>query len=253
MGIIRPLSILLLVAISACSASHREIAVEQDFVPGWKLGYENLDIMIAAFSQRESSREYALHSVEDPMLTANMIVKSWQFSWKDGKYEAIESDSFIKAQHRAGPMHYYKVLNYTIYSLKDDRFVIEMEKIESPDGEFQFLVRPEGAGITIDIFDLGETTRKVYDELTAQYGYSDSKLKSLAHQEEFSYCTFDSDTLEIVTFSNKAAREGDILKIFSNDKTETHLNREMEVIYMSSAGLKFVECDVETALAERKL
>ena len=244
-----------LIAISACSTAHKNVSLEQELVPGWKLGYDHLDILSVAIDQKDEPREYALHSIEDPMLTANMIVKSWRFPWKDDKYEVIESDSFIKAQHRAGPMHYYKVLNYTIYSEEDGKFVMELEKIESPDGEVQFLVTPEGGGIAVDIFDLGRITRRTYDELPAQYGYSNSKLKSLAHREEFSYCTFDSDTFGIAMFNNKAMRENDVLKILSKQErggmTEMRLNQEAEVIYMSSEGLKFEKCGVDTALAER--
>ena len=247
--------ILSLILIAACSTAHKKISVEQDIIPGWKLKYEHLDILGAAFEQKGEPRGYALHSVEDTMLTANMITRGWQFSWKDDEYEIVESDSFIKAQHRAGPMHYYKVLNYTIHSDRDGKFVMELEMIESPDGEVQFLIRSEGAGITLDISDLGLITHRVYDELPAQYGYSNSKLKSLAHGEEFSYCTFDSDTRNIVVFNNKAVRENDIVKILSEQEhggmTEMHLNQEAEVIYMSTGGLKFKQCDIDTALAER--
>jgi hypothetical protein len=255
MKIVKFLFVLSLIAISACVSAPKKVSVEQALVPGWKLGYENLDVLSTAFDQKDEPGEYAVHSVDDPMLTANIIVKSWQFSWKDDEYEILESDSFIKAQHRAGPMFYYKVLNYTIYSLEDDEFVMELEKVESPDGEVQFLVRPEGDGIIVNIFDLGEITRRTYSELPAQYGYSNSKLKSLAHSEEFSYCAFDSDTLDIVLFENKAMRENDILKILSRQEhsggTEMRLNQEAEVIYMSSDGLKFVQCDVDIALEER--
>ncbi len=250
------LFILSLIVIAACSTTHKKISVEQDIVPGWKLGYEHLDILVAAFEQKDAPRKYALHSVEDTMLTANMIVERWQFSWKDDEYEIVESDSYIKAQHRLGPMHYYKVLTYTIHSNEDGMFAMELETIESPDGEVQFLVRSEGAGIIMDIFDLGQITDRDYDELPAPYGYSNSKLRSLAHGEEFSYCTFDSDKLDIVTFNNKAVREGGILKILSKEErgatTEVHLNQEAEVIYMSTEGLKFEQCDVDTALAERQ-
>jgi len=113
----------------------------------------------------------------------------------------------------------------------------------------------DAAGIArcVNMFDFGEITSRIYDELPAQYGYSNNKLRSLAHGEEFSYCTFDSDTLNIVTFRNKAIWENDMLKILSKqdsgDRTETHLNQAAEVIYMSSGGLKFVKCDIDTAIA----
>jgi len=255
MRTVRFLLALSLIAVCACATSNKETSVKQDLIPGWSLGYEHLGIISAALEQKDNPRKYALHSIEDSMLTASMIVESWQFSWKDDKYEILESDSFVKAQHRLGDMHYYKVLNYTIYSEDDDKFVIELEKVESPDGDVQFLVRPDGAGIIVDIFDLGLLTNRTYHELPAQYGYSNNKLKSLAHGEEFSYCTFDSETLNLATFNNKAMREGDLLKILSNqkasDSTETHLNQDAEVIYMNSTGLKFQRCDVATALAER--
>lgn len=253
----RFLLVLSLIGVCAYAASNKEISVKQDLIPGWNLGYEHLGILSSALEQKDNPRKYALHSIEDPMLTASMIVGSWQFSWKGDEYEILESDSFVKAQHRVimEGMHYYKVLNYTIYSEKDDKFVMELEKVESPDGDVQFLVRPDGAGVVVDIFDLGEVVNRTYDELPAQYGYSNNKLKSLAHREEFSYCTFDSETLNIATFHNKAMREGDMLKILSKQKdggsTETHLNQDAEVLYMISSGLKFQQCDVETALAER--
>ena len=50
-------------------------------------------------------------------------------------------------------------------------------------------------------------------------------------------------------------RDNDILKILSKEEhgamTEMHLNQAAEVIYMSTEGLKFERCSVDTALAER--
>ena len=256
MKIIKYLLIIPLIAASACTALHKKVPVEQAIIPDWKLGYEHLDILSAAFDQKDGCREYALHSVEDPTLTANMIVRNWQFSWKENKYDMVESDSFIKDQLRAGPINCYKVLNYIIHSEKDDRFIMELEKVKSPDGEVQFLVRKADGGITaIDIFSLGKITHRFYGRLPAQYGCSNNKLRSLAHGEDLSYCKFDSDTIRTVTYSNKTMRENGVLKILSRDKrgitTEIHLNQEGEIIYLNSKGIKFESCKVDTALLER--
>lgn len=268
MRMLKLVAFLPLLAMLACAAGHKNTAVERDIIPGWKLNYEHLGILNAAFDQRDTTRQYALHSVEDPMLTANMIITTWRFAWEDDEYEISESDSFIKAKStivETGEISYYKVLNYTIYS-KDDSFVMEVEKVNSFDGEVQFLVRAAGDGIIVDTFESGgiiddisesgEIARKVYDKLPAQYGCSNNQLGSLAHGDEFLYCTFGMDSLRIATFSNKATREDGILKIINKQergaRTEIHLNRDLEVIYMASEGLKFRDCGVDAALAERE-
>ena len=75
MKIAKSIFTLSLIAVSACSTAHKNVSLEQDLVPGWKLGYDHLDILSAALEQKDKPREYALHSVEDSMLTANMMIK----------------------------------------------------------------------------------------------------------------------------------------------------------------------------------
>lgn len=254
----RILILLPLMAIFACASAHKNVPIEQDVIPGWKLGYEHLDILEAALEQEDEAREYALHSVDDPMLTASMIVRSWVFRRDEAEYEIVKSDYLTKAVWKDADPVYYSVLNYAIYS-EDGDFIMELEKVDSSEGENQFLARASGDGITVDIFSAGEITNKVYNELPARYGCPDSKLRSLKHDDEFSYCAFGVEFADIVLFNNKVTRENDILKITSRQiqgqvrgpKTEIHLNQEREVIYMTSEGLEFRQCDVDTALAER--
>ena len=253
MKVMRLFIFLSLVAISACTVTQKKISVEQDFIPGWKLGYEHLDIVGTALARKDEARQYAVHSVGDPILTANIIVKTWRFPWQGAEYEISESDYFTKAEQKGVAPVYYKVLNYTVYS-GDGEFVMELEKTDSTEGDVQFLVRPENDGIAVDIHS-GQVTHRTYNELPAQYGCSNNKLRSLTHGEEFSYCVFGVDFLGIATFRDKATRENGILKIMSKQirgaRTEIHLDQNLEVIYMSSEGLEFQKCDVETALAER--
>ena len=243
-----------LVAISACAVTQKKISVEQDFIPGWKLGYERLDIVGAALARKDEARQYAVHSVGDPILTANIIVKTWRFPWQGAEYEISESDYFTKAEQKGVAPVYYKGLSYIVYS-EDGEFVMELEKTDSTEGDDQFLVRPENDGIVVDLLHSGKITHRTYDELPAQYGCSNNKLRSVAHGEEFSYCTFIADFLGIAAFRNKVTRENGIMKIMNKQirgpRTEIHLNQNLEIIYMSSEGLEFQKCEVETALAER--
>ena len=247
----RSLYVLLLIAASACTV--KNISMELDIVPDWKLGYEHLGILDTALEQKREPREYALHSVTDPTLTANMVIRRWQFLWKDDGYEIVESDSFIEDHHRTGPMKCYTVLNYIIHTEEGDKFVMELGKVRSPDGEVQFLVRNDGSGLTTDIFNMGQTTRMFSGRLSINYSCPNSTLRSLANGEEFSYCAFDPDALRTLIFRNKAMREGDILKILSSDRHEVimHLNQDGEITYLISEGLRFEQCDVDAALAER--
>ena len=250
----RLLILLSLAAISACAVSQKEISVEPDFLPGWELGYEHLDIVGMALAQQDDARQYALHSVGDPILTANIIVKTWQFSWQGAEYEIVESDNFTKVvREGAEPVHYGS-LNYTIYSA-DGTFVMELEKTESTEGDVQFLVRSAGNGVAVKALRSGQPTGKIYDELSAPYGCSKPKLRSLAHGEEFTYYAFGIDSLSIAKIRNKATLENGILKIMSKQihgaRTEMRLNQDMEVIYMGSEGLVFETCDVGTARGER--
>ncbi len=251
---IRFVVLLSLIAISACTTAHKNVSVKQVIIPGWRLGYEHLGILNAALDQRDEAREYAVHSVGDPVLTANLIAKTWRFSWKDAEYEIVESDYFTKAEIAGVDPVYYNALNYTVHS-GDGSFAMELEKVDSPEGDVQFLVRPENDGVIVDLFHSGQITSKVYKQLPAQYGCSNDKLRSLTDGEEFSYCIFGVDALYVAEFRNKATRENGTLKIMSKQihgaETEMHLNRELEVIYMSSEGLEFEKCDVDTALAER--
>jgi hypothetical protein len=255
MKIVRLFTVLLLIAMSACSTAHKEIVVKQDILPGWELGYEHLGILSVALDHKDEAREYALHSVGDSMLTANIIVKTWQFSWEGSECEVAESDYYTKAEIEGIDPVYYKVLNYAIYS-EDGKFIMELEKSESSEGEVQFLIRSEGDGLVVDLFRSGEITRKAYDDLPAKYGCSNSKISSLAHREEFSYCVFGVDAMDLAIVRNKAMRENGILKVISKEvggaRTEMHLNQEFQVIYMSSEGLEFEKCDVNTALVERR-
>lgn len=243
----------ILLHIVACACMTRNIPIELDVVPDWKLGYKHLGILNAALEQKHVPREYALHSIADSSLTANMVVRNWQFSWKDDEYEIVESDSFIRDHHRIGPMNCYRELNYTIHSEEDGRFIMELGKVRSPDGEVQFLVRNDGRGITTDIFNMGQVTCVSSGRSDANYGYPNSRLRSLAHGEEFSYYAFDPNTLRTLVFSNKAVREDHILKIYSRDRHEVimHVNKDGKIIYLLSEGLKFEQCDVDVALAER--
>lgn len=251
------LVLLPLIAIFACASTHKNVSVEQDMIPGWKLGYEHLDILGAALELENNVKEYALRSVDDPMLTASIIVRNWVFPWEEAEYEIVKSNYLTKAVRKDADPIYYSVLNYTIYS-EDGEFIMELEKVDSSEGENQFLARASGDGIVVDIFSVGQITSKVYDDLPARYGCPDSKIRSLTHDEEFSYCTFGVEFTDIVLFRNRVARENDVLKIISRQfqgqvrgpKTEIHLNQEREVIYMTSEGLEFEQCDVDTALAE---
>ena len=254
MKTLRFLVFLSLALISACAVTQKETSVEQDFIPGWKLGYEHLDIVGAALARKDEARQYAIRAFNDPILAANIIVKTWRFSWQGAEYEISESDYFTKAEQEGVPPVYYKALSYTIYS-EDGEFAMELEKTESTEGDAQFLVRPENGGVAVDLLYSGQISHKTYDELPAQYGCSNNKLRSLTHDEEFSYCAFGIDFVGIATFKNKATLENGILKIMSKQirgaRTEMHLDQNLEVIYMSTEGLEFQKCDVETALAER--
>jgi len=254
----RLLVFLPLIAIFACASAHKNVSVEQDMIPGWKLGYEHLDILDAALELEKDVKEYALHSVEDPMLTASIIVRNWVFLWNGAEYEIVKSDYLTKAVWKDADPVYYSVLNYAIYS-EDGGFVMELERVDSSEGKNQFLARASGDGIVVDIFNAGQITTKAYEKLPARYGCPDSKIRSLTHDEEFSYCAFGVEFTGIVLFKNKVTRENDVLKIMSRQyqgqmrgpKTEIHLNQEREIIYMASEGLEFKQCDVDTALAER--
>ncbi len=250
----RILIFLLLAAISACAVTQKKTPVEQDFIPGWKLGYEHLDIVGVALAHQDEARQHAVHSVGDPILTANIIVKTWRFPWQGTVYEILESDYFTKVEQEGVAPIYYEALSYTVHS-EDGEFVMELEKTDSTEGDVQFLVRPEGHGVAVDLLNSGQLTHKIYDELPAQYGCSNNKLRSLTHGEEFVYCTFGVDSFRIATFRNEAKRENGVLKITNKQirgaRTEIHLDQNLEVIYMSSEGLVFQKCDVEAALAER--
>ena len=254
MKAIRFLIFLSLAAISACAVSEKKMSVEQDFIPGWKLGYERLDILGVALAQKDETRQYAMCSVGDPILTANMIVNTWRFPWQGAEYEIVESDNFTEVVQKGVEPVRFRSLNYTVHSM-DGEFIMELEKTESTEEDVQFLVRPEGNGIIVDALRSGRITHKLYNDLPAPYGCSNNKLRSLAHDEEFAYTAFGVDSLSIAEFRNKATREDGILKIMGKQvggaKTEMRLNQDMEVVYMGSEGLVFEKCDVGAALAER--
>jgi hypothetical protein len=47
----RLLIFLPLIAIYACATAHKNVPVEQDMIPDWRLGYEHLDILEAALER----------------------------------------------------------------------------------------------------------------------------------------------------------------------------------------------------------
>lgn len=245
---------LLIIMMSACAITHKDAPVKRNIIPGWKLGYDYLKILDIALAQKDTPKSYALHSIDDPVLTANMIVDTWGFSWKGDGYEISESDYYIKVESTMGEVTYYKSLNYTIHS-QDGKFMMELEKTDSSEGDVQFLVRAVNNGVAADILNSGELVHKTYEQLPAPYGCSNKKLAALKHREEFSYCTFGMDSLDITILRNKAMKENNLLKIMSKAAngamTQMHLNQNMEVIYMASEGLEFKQCDISTALEER--
>jgi hypothetical protein len=188
-------------------------------------------------------------------LIANVIIKSWQFSWKDKKYKIEVLDTFMKSARQDGEM-LNKRLDYNIYS-EEDEVVMELEITNWDGRESQFLIRPKGNGVIVDIFDWGQTTHKVYDELPAPYGEPyGNKLKSLTHSEKFSYSTFDTISLDVTKVEAKIISENNVLKLLlkkaDGTENEASLNRDLEVIHMKSGDIEFERCNVDVALAERQ-